>query len=388
MSNKKHIFISYAAEDEKHKLALDKHLSALKRQGIIQSFDAAKIKAHQDYNQKLQQNLEKADIILLLLSADALADDYIHDTQIEKALQRAESKTAVIMPILVRAVDYEGLDLDKYAVLPSNKKAITSWNNQDKAYEHIAHQIRKVAENLDDFKIGKAHVFEQILVNDTINPAPKDDNINKKTALGIGIFSFAMLLLIAFAFRDTIFPDTMKTLNEPFDVTVFVHGENGKQDMVLRQKGNIIMDFSGERRPVPIDANGKAIFHNIAANKAGHTILLDIDFSEAYRPIITDSPYVLQPNTDIYLQVALQNLDKIEGTVFDGETEEPLENVSVSIGKLETFTLKNGFYELQIPKEKQREKQNVTFAKDGFKTEVKSVHTQDNEPIKIVMERK
>ena len=123
----------------------------------------------------IQQHLNDADIVLLLLNADALADDYIHDEQIGKAISRAENKEIVLLPILMRSVDYTGLGVERYAILPSNGKAVSEWNNTDKAYQHIAHQIRKVAENLNDFKSGNSKIFQRILVNDGNDPAPEDD---------------------------------------------------------------------------------------------------------------------------------------------------------------------------------------------------------------------
>ncbi|MGB0930803.1 MAG: toll/interleukin-1 receptor domain-containing protein [Chitinophagales bacterium] len=164
--NPTQMFISYAEEDKVQKEMLDKHLSALQRQGIITSFDAAKINAGDNWNKNLQQHLAAADIILLLLSADAIADDYLHNKQLQKALKRAEKKEAIVIPILLRSVDYQGLGLGKYAVLPSNGKAVTSWDNQDEAYEHIAAQIRKVVEHLNKLKSGDLYTYETIFVND------------------------------------------------------------------------------------------------------------------------------------------------------------------------------------------------------------------------------
>ncbi|MEZ4883847.1 MAG: toll/interleukin-1 receptor domain-containing protein [Chitinophagales bacterium] len=170
------IFISYAAQDEVHKKALEKHLSALQRQGIITSFDAGKIHAGENWNESIQQHLAAADIILLLMSADALADDYLHDEQLQKALHRAEKKEVVVIPILLRSVDYKGLGVEKYAALPSNGKAVTSWDNQDEAYQHITSQIRSVVENLSDYKSGNVSAFEEIFSKEeeNENPAPNE----------------------------------------------------------------------------------------------------------------------------------------------------------------------------------------------------------------------
>jgi len=394
MSNKKHIFISYAAEDEKHKLALDKHLSALKRQGIIQSFDAAKIKAHEDWNESLQRHINEADIILLLLSADALADDYIHDTQIQKALQRAENKTAIVMPILVRAVDYEGLGLDKYAVLPSNKKAITSWNNPDKAYEHIAHQIRKVAENLDDFKSGKAHVFEQILVNDTVNPAPKDDakikivqNTSKNTVkdstisaggnvqigdriqtesrtsknLRLFLFLFVPLIVILgswlwFQYQKSQQPLQLKVLID--NKTPHTHLPN--------PSGTLKLIYDGTPK-TKTKVHADVLFEHIPANFNNSEMRVKYE-AKGFVPIDTTFAYQKTLTLPLFRN---DNLAQLKGSVFEQTKNgnKKLQAVKVSIlGCCDTTSNENGHFSLSIPFQHQRAEQRIELSKKGYKT--------------------
>lgn len=144
MRSKNKIFICYASEDEIHKNNLDKHLSGLKRQGIIESYDSTKIHAGKNWNESIKLYLEQANIILLLLSADLLANDLIHDLQIQEALKKAEKKDIILIPIIIRPVAYRGLGIEKYNTLPLNKKAVIEWENQDSAYEHITLEIKKV----------------------------------------------------------------------------------------------------------------------------------------------------------------------------------------------------------------------------------------------------
>ena len=175
------IFVSYALQDEVHKNALYRHLSVLKRQGVIEAFDAGTINAGDNWNSRMQQYLQEANIILLLLSSDTLADDYIHDTQIQKALQRAANKEAILIPILLRSVDYKGLGVEQYAALPSNGKAVTLWANQDEAWTHIASEIRKVVENMDGFQNPQKQISEKGLLSKE-NQAAQPTKIIHQTA--------------------------------------------------------------------------------------------------------------------------------------------------------------------------------------------------------------
>jgi hypothetical protein len=175
-----------------------------------------------------------------------------------------------------------------------------------------------------------------------------------------------------------------KNCNEPFSVTVFVHGKGGRQDMILRQQGKVIMDLAGERREQPIQGNGEAIFQNLPPAYDGKQVLLSVDFSEPYKPIHADSLYPLQPNQQIYLAVALQGLDRIHGTVI--WKENPLPGVFVSIGStLADTTDSNGAYEIHIPEAQQRKEQEVKFVKPGFKMQIKKAFPQTHEPLNLIM---
>lgn len=67
------VFFSYAHEDELFKDKLIKHLSILKRQAVIETWHDRMIAAGQEWKGEVDENLERANIILLLVSADCEA---------------------------------------------------------------------------------------------------------------------------------------------------------------------------------------------------------------------------------------------------------------------------------------------------------------------------
>jgi internalin A len=69
------VFYSYAHEDEALRNALETHLSLLQRQGIIQPWHDREITAGRDWEGMIDDNLEKAELILLLISPDFLHSD-------------------------------------------------------------------------------------------------------------------------------------------------------------------------------------------------------------------------------------------------------------------------------------------------------------------------
>ena len=52
-----------------------------------------------------------------------------------------------VVPILLRPVDLIGTPIDHLMTLPEDRKAVTLFKNEDKAYKNIAEGIRRVVES-------------------------------------------------------------------------------------------------------------------------------------------------------------------------------------------------------------------------------------------------
>ena len=137
------VFYSYAHEDEELVKELRKHLSILKRQGVIREWYDREITAGTDWKGQLDQHLNSAGVILLLVSADFLASDYCYDVEMTRALERHDQGEARVIPVLLRKVDgWQGAPFGKLQSLPTDGKPVTSWNNRDEAFADVARGIR------------------------------------------------------------------------------------------------------------------------------------------------------------------------------------------------------------------------------------------------------
>jgi hypothetical protein len=142
------LFFSYAHKDEPLRDQLATHLSLLKRQNIITDWHDRDITAGTDWAQAIDDNLNTADIILLLISADFLASDYCYEKEMTRALERHSQGTACVIPIILRPCDWHSALFGKLQALPKDAKPITEWDNPDKAFTNIAQGIRKAVAEL------------------------------------------------------------------------------------------------------------------------------------------------------------------------------------------------------------------------------------------------
>jgi len=142
------IFFSYSHKDEMLRDELAKHLSIMKRQGIIDAWHDRAITAGSEWEGEINTHLNSAQIILLLISADFLASDYCYDIELKRAMERHEAGEAQVIPIILKPVDWNGATFGKLQALPKNAQPITTWHSQDEAFLNVAQGIRKVVDLL------------------------------------------------------------------------------------------------------------------------------------------------------------------------------------------------------------------------------------------------
>lgn len=112
---------------------------------IIKAWHDREISAGTEWANAIDENLNAADVILLLVSANFLASDYCYDIELKRAMERHEAGEARVIPIILKPVDWSGATFGKLQALPKNAKPITQWSDRDEAFLNVAQGIRRVA---------------------------------------------------------------------------------------------------------------------------------------------------------------------------------------------------------------------------------------------------
>jgi internalin A len=143
------VFVSYSRKDERLLSELKTHLSPLRRLRLIETWDDREIEAGEDWRDKSTDNLERADLIILLVSASSIDSDYCYEKEFTRALERNEKKEARVVPVIVRESIWRTIpELAGLEVVPKNGKAVMSWDNKDKAWRDVSERIQKVIEGM------------------------------------------------------------------------------------------------------------------------------------------------------------------------------------------------------------------------------------------------
>ena len=123
-------------------------MKILQRQGFINLWHDRRIRAGEEWEPRIDINLEQADIILLLVSADFIASDYCNDLEMRRALERHDAGKALVIPIIIRDVNWRSAPFARLQALPTDGKAVTSWKNKDEAWSNVAQGIEAAVRKL------------------------------------------------------------------------------------------------------------------------------------------------------------------------------------------------------------------------------------------------
>jgi sirohydrochlorin ferrochelatase len=136
------VFVSYAHADERLRVELGKHLAALERQGLISTWHDRMLTGGEEWAGTIDQRLEEAQVILLLVSADFVQSRYCYDVEMKRALERHQRKEALVLPVILRPVALGGLPFAALQALPRDARPVTDWPSLDAALLDVTEGVR------------------------------------------------------------------------------------------------------------------------------------------------------------------------------------------------------------------------------------------------------
>ena len=143
------VFFLYADVEEDKRLVdkLERHLAAMQKQRLITTWNKGKLGPGEDEMSAMNAHMDRAKIILLMVSPDFMALHYLDGTEVEQAMEKRKKGTIVI-PVLLRPTDYRGAPFEGLMPLPTNRKPVAEWSSADSALYDVTLEMRKVVEGL------------------------------------------------------------------------------------------------------------------------------------------------------------------------------------------------------------------------------------------------
>ena len=146
-SQKMKAFISYSHKDKDHFNRLKVHLATLKRKQLIEDWSDIEIYAGQNIDTEIKQQMNSAELFLLLISPDFLNSKYCIETELRFAVERQNLNSAMVIPILVEPCHWQSIpELRDIKIIPEDAKPVSVWTNQDNAWLDVIKELERITE--------------------------------------------------------------------------------------------------------------------------------------------------------------------------------------------------------------------------------------------------
>jgi TIR domain len=276
------VFFSYSHKDEGLRDQLGTHLAMLKRQGVISTWHDRRLIAGDNLDAGISSELERADIILLLVSADFLASDYCYGIEMTRALERHQSGAARVIPVILRPCDWHQALFGTLLAAPTDGRPVTKFPDPDDAFLDITKAIRAAA--------GKPHLPA------SSSPVPASPAVGAPTA---GPRSSNLRMHTTFTERDR-----DRFLDESFEFMARFF-ENSLGELEARNPGmeTAFKRIDATRFTASVYRNGDAIarcqirfggqFHGISFSYGGS--MSDNSFNESLSVEVDAQALTLRP---------------------------------------------------------------------------------------------
>ena len=209
------LFYSYNHEDKNLRDQLEKHLSALKRNGLIEQWHDEKICAGDNWTEEIDKNITNADIILLLFSPNFIDSDACQE-ETRRALELKNEKGTIFIPIILEGCAWKDINgISDIEVLPKKGKPIMQWDNKDEGwqsvYEGIKSRVKKMKDTTppklkNEFRKNLLHnptqnstlehffVYPDILENN-LNVQLEHNEVDSHKLINLNSFEYKYLLI-------------------------------------------------------------------------------------------------------------------------------------------------------------------------------------------------
>jgi len=142
----KRIFVSYSSKDRAYLDQLSAHLELYRKAGLIDHWNDLMLSSREEWNSQIEDEMNRANIIIMLLSPDYFATSYILEKEIPIAISclEAPSKRKQIYWVLLRPCSYDVFpEVAKYPIFPLKEKEASSGMARQKAISEHPNQDRE-----------------------------------------------------------------------------------------------------------------------------------------------------------------------------------------------------------------------------------------------------
>jgi hypothetical protein len=174
--------------------------------------------------------------------------------------------------------------------------------------------------------------------------------------LELGVPVVVMLVVVVLGFYLVPAPA------QHFDVTVFLHGNAGRQAMVLRNRGKLALDLGADKRIEAVGDKGEVRFAGIPGDMRNREVALGLD-DETYELVKPELTVGLNQEA---VYAAIQPKQLLLVGYVAGEHGRGLPQARAVIAKAATVTDQDGRFEIKLPADLPEGDHAITIIAAGY----------------------
>ncbi|WP_084698283.1 TIR domain-containing protein [Muricoccus aerilatus] len=136
------VFCLYVSEDQRLFERMSRSLATLEQAGLTEALGGASVNLTGGLIGEAKEEYERAQIILMLVSADFLAAGHVSQL-IHDAMLKHERGSALVIPVIARPSSWQSTAFAKILALPRDASPITSWRSEDEALTNVTEGVRR-----------------------------------------------------------------------------------------------------------------------------------------------------------------------------------------------------------------------------------------------------
>lgn len=140
------VFISYSHLDQDYLNRLLVHLKPLEKEGLIELWTDKKLRPGDRWKKEIEVVLDRANVAVLLVSADFLASDFITDNELPPLLRNAENKGTRIIPLILKPCRFaRDVNLRHFHAINDPDKALINLpaGEREMLYDSVAAEVER-----------------------------------------------------------------------------------------------------------------------------------------------------------------------------------------------------------------------------------------------------
>ena len=156
------LFYSYSHTDDRYRANMERALSLLKREKLLQDWSDLNILPGRPISKEIREKMDETDIFVFLLSRDFIASEpCMKEWEYAKQLA-TQGKLIFRIPVILRDCAWEDLlGDDDIKALPEDAKPVTS-GDEDTAWKQVYEGIKRVIDELRRTFVPKLEFIEKM----------------------------------------------------------------------------------------------------------------------------------------------------------------------------------------------------------------------------------